>query len=261
MTRDKVIDIIELITLEYDFELTAKMVDLWEELLSDIPDALGVLAAKSVILKSAFRPKIADIRREALALMNPESEIDAGRAWELILKAIRRFGYSQESQALSSLPASVASAAKRFGWLDLCSGEEMVNRAHFLKLFESMQTREKAVGVLPPALQAHYRQAALESAPVSVRDIVEKALPQQPAALPTYTPPTETRSSGYTPPKNVLPFRRKAQTRSVEELQQQADLLRQQAIMSRESAEFKAMTEAERAEHLKQQAQQLGGAA
>lgn len=262
MTKNGVLDLLEIITLEYDgFEISEKMVSLWSEMLADISDDIGMAAVKVVMLKSQFRPRVADIRAAALSLVNPESEIDASQAWALVLKAVRVYGSYQADKALSSLPATVANAARRVGWVDLCTGEEEIERAHFLKMFSSMQAREKEIGVLPPALQAHIRQAALESAPVSVREIIGAALPQQPASLPTYTPPTETRSSGYVPPKNVLPFRRKPQARSAEELHQQAEILRQQAAMSRETAEFKAMTEDERAEYLKQQAQHLGGAA
>ena len=229
MTKNGVLDVLEIITLEYDgFEVSEKMVALWGEMLGDISDEVGMAAVKVVMLKSQFRPRVADIRAAALSLVNPESEIDASQAWALVLKAVRVYGSYQADKALASLPATVANAARRVGWVDLCTGEEEIERAHFLKMFSSMQAREKEIGVLPPALQAHIRQAALESAPASVRELVGAALPQA-AALPKYTPPTETRSSGYVPPKNVLPFRRKPQARSAEELHQQAEILRQQA--------------------------------
>lgn len=254
MTRDAVLDILELIVVEFDgFELDAKMVDLWEELLSDIPDELGIAATKLVILQATFRPRVADIRKAALSMLNPESEIDAGRAWELVLKAIHTFGVYQSERALASLPPTVANAARRVGWGDLCSGEEMHGRAHFLKVFESMQEREKQIGILPPALQSHFRQAALESGPVSMAQLIA---PEK-VALPS----AESRVSGYTPPKNVVPFRRKAQSRTPDELRKQAELLKAGTTKTPEQAAFSAMTTEERAEYLKQQAQHLGGAA
>ena len=261
MTRDAVLDVLQMVVIEFDgFELDVKMVDLWEELLSDISDIVGLAAAKVVILKSQFRPRVADIRAAALSLVNPECEIDASQAWALVLKAVRVYGSYQAEKALASLPATVANAARRVGWVDLCTGEEEVSRAHFLKMFGSMQAREKEIGVLPPALQSHIRQAALEAAPVSMAQIRTSpdklALPDHPATAPG-------RVSGYTPPQNVVAFRKRPQARSAEELRQQADLLTQGVTTSRETADFKAMTESERAEYLKQQAELLssGGAA
>lgn len=258
MTSTGITDILELLAIEFDdIIIDDKVCALWEEMLSDIPDDIGVAATKLVMLTATYRPRVAEIRKAALSMLNPETEIDAGRAWQLVLRAIHTFGVYQSERALASLPPTISSAAQRVGWGALCNDEEKIGRAHFLKIFEGMQGREKQIGVLPPALQAHFRQAALEDGPVSMAQL----LAPEKVALPTYTPPTETRASGYVPPKNVLPFRRKPQARSAEELRQQAELLKESAAMSRDNAEFVAMTEDERAEYLKQQAQQLGGAA
>ena len=246
---------LKLVAMDYDdMIIDQDVIEHWEEMLSDIPDELILAAVKVVKLKSQFRPKIAEIRQAALALLNPETEIDAGQAWGMVLKAIRRFGYSQESQAMAALPPTVANAARRVGWMDLCNGEEMHSRAHFLKMFEGMQEREKQIGVLPPALQSHFRQAALESGPVSMSQLLA---PPEKVALPS----ASGRVSGYTPPQNVVPFRRKPQARTPEELRQQAELLKSETTKTAEQAEFSAMSTEERAEYLKQQAQQLGGAA
>ena len=81
--------------------------------------------------------------------------------------------------------------------------------------------------------------------------------PPEKVALPS----ASGRVSGYTPPQNVVPFRRKPQARTPEELRQQAERLKAETTKTAEHAEFSAMSTEERAEYLKQQAQQLGGAA
>ena len=249
---------LQLIAMDFDdMIVNDDVLDHWEEMLSDIPDPIVLAAVKVTKMQSEFRPKVADVRRAALKLMNPQTEIEPDQAWGMVLRAVREFGSGRSREALASLPPVVSRVAQNLGWGEICKGDEDIQRAHFLKVFPSVQAREKEIGVLPPALQAHIRQAV--SGGVSIQDVLPEGKPT--AALPTYTPPTETRPSGYVPPKNVLQFRRKPQARSAEELHQQAEILKQQAAMSRESAEFKAMTEDERAEYLKQQAQQLGGAA
>ena len=168
--RITIAKVLKLIAMDFDDMMIDDDVILhWEEMLSDISDDLILTAVKIVKMQSEFRPKVADVRRAALKLVNPESEIDASQAWALILKAVRVYGSYQAEKALVSLPATVANAARRIGWVELCTGDEEISRAHFLKMFGSMQAREKELGVLPPAIQAHIRHAALESAPASVR--------------------------------------------------------------------------------------------
>lgn len=264
MTRNAVIEMMELLVLEFDdFSISDALLDLWEKSLADISNELGDLAARVVILKSPHKPRIADIRGEALRLMNPESEIDAGHAWSLVLKAVRLYGSYQAARALESLPATVAEAARRVGWVEICTGDEMANRAHFLKIFEAMQGREKEIGVLPPALQDRMRQAALQAGPVSatsMRALADKCVKAL-AGIDEMIPPALPQAAMAPPVNtdNVRPFRRvAAQSRTPQELADQARILR--GGMSQESqarAEFAAMTEEERATKQREQAAKI----
>lgn len=223
--RLAIVKALKLIAIEFsDMQADADTVALWSELLGDIPDDLILAATKVALLKATFRPRIAEIRQAALALMRPDTAIDASQAWGLVLEAIRRFGLMQQEKALASLPVAVAAAVKRFGWRDLCSGEEMVNRAHFLKMFDSMQANEKQIGVLPPALQTHFRQAEIETPqPVSLAELLTppKALKPHETSVPH-------------PVSNVVAFKKLPPSRTPEELRAQADLLtktaRKQAV-------------------------------
>ena len=180
MTQKGVLDLLEIVALEHDgFEITNKMRDFWAEMLTDVSDELGIMAVKVVMLQSQFRPRVADVRRAALLIANPESEIDASQAWALISRAARLFGAYQAERALASLPPTVASAARRFGWNDLCAGDAEITRAHFLKMFAGMQVREKEIGVLPAKLQEHLRLAAHETGAASQPQIASR--PARPA--------------------------------------------------------------------------------
>lgn len=258
--REAVVKSMKLIAMEFDdMVIDQDAVEAWDELLSDIPDDLLLAAVKVSILKATYRPRIAEIRHMALSLMKPETEIDAGRAWELVLKAVRTYGKPRTAQALASLPPFIADVTRRVGFSDICDSEEIgVIRGQFMKIFEAAKDREKEVGILPPALQTRFRQAALESQPESLGQILGTSEPKK-IALPSVSG----RVTGYTPPQkqNVVPFRRKPQARTPEELRQQAELLKSETTKTAEHAEFSAMTTEERAEYLKQQAQQLGGAA
>lgn len=247
---------LQLIAMDFDdMVVNDDVLEHWEEMLSDIPDPIVLAAVKVAKMQSEFRPKVADVRRAALKLINPQTEIEPDQAWGMVVRAVREFGSGRSHEALASLPPVVARVAQNLGWGEICRGEEDLQRAHFLKVFPSVQAREKEIGVLPPALQAHIRQA------VGAGTSQESLPTSQAAALPKYIPVSETRTSGYTPPNNVVAFRKRQPSRSAEELAQQAEILRQSAKTGAETAEFRAMTEQERAEHLRQQAEQLGGAA
>ena len=177
MTQGGILNLLELIALEYDgFEISEKMLAFWGEMLADVPDELGHMAVKVVMSRSDFRPRVSAVRHAALLIANPESEIDASQAWALISRAARLFGAHQTDKALASLPPTVALAARRFGWHDICAGDAEITRAHFLRMFASMQAREKEIGVLPAKLQEHLRLAAHETGAAS-----QSQLPSRPA--------------------------------------------------------------------------------
>lgn len=249
---------LKLIAMDFDDMMIDDDVLLhWEEMLSDIPDDLILAAVKLTKMQSQFRPKVADVRKTAQKLLHPEMEMDSGQAWGLVLQAVRRYGKPQTRQALESLPPAVSAVVRQIGFDQICDSEDpQVVRAHFLRIFESRKTHEEGLNSLPPALQQYFR-TAIEGSTQTALNAPEKI------ALPNYQPDYDgrTRTSGYTPPNNVVAFRKRQPSRSAEELAQQAEILRQSAKTGAETAEFRAMTEQERAEHLRQQAEQLGGAA
>lgn len=122
---------------------------LWEKALSDIPYEVAEKALLKVLSTSKFFPTISDIREAAAEITQPRSR-DWSEAWGLILKAIRKYGFYREKEALESLPADVREMAERFTWRELCLNEEPdILRAQFRMAWETQTKRTKEWNMLP----------------------------------------------------------------------------------------------------------------
>ena len=118
------------------------VVEAWSLMLADIPFALAKAAIIKVCRESKFFPSVADII-EAAQELDPKSEKlpTAAEAWEEVVKLIINIGpYRAPVYSCDT----VRRAAQSIGWLQLCTGENMeADRAHFLKIYESMRNKHK----------------------------------------------------------------------------------------------------------------------
>lgn len=217
MTKSGITKLMKLIAAFWpDFAITEVTVPAWQLILADIPDDLGIQAAAVAIRQTKFAPKPADIVEAALSISRPDTAIDAGRAWELCRKAICTFGASRMTAALATLPDAVAAAARRAGWRVMCEENEEWGRKHFIDIYDSMQANDKQIGVMPSALQQHFRQAALDTAqPVSLAELLAP-----PKAIAPHTTSVSPVAS------NAVAFKKRPPSRTPEQLREQADLLR-----------------------------------
>lgn len=135
--------------------------DAWYELVRDLPRELVAEAIKSYAASHVFAPSIAEIRAEALKAVNPALSIGADEAWGLVHKAISRFGYSRQRDALDSMPPPVARCVERFGWREICLSEEQdVVRGQFRRAFETQLAREKTDALVPAQVRERLAQLA-----------------------------------------------------------------------------------------------------
>ncbi len=152
MNRTEVINLLGMATANFpsmqekDMRPTAT---LWEQALSDIKYDVAQKALIKVLSTSKFFPTVAEIREAAMEITQPRY-MDAMEAWDLIVQAIRKFGYIDEKGGLESLPEDVRAMAKRFGWRELCLDENPDTlRAQFRMAWETQSKRIKEVQKLP----------------------------------------------------------------------------------------------------------------
>jgi len=153
----------------------------WTLMLSDITCEVATIALQRLIATSKFLPTIAEMRESISAVQNPNLP-DAGEAWSEVIQAIRNYGYYNPTEGMASLREPVRQVVQRMGWRDLCMSENsMADRAHFLRIYESMGKRTKEQNQLPTALKETIAQIGQS---MNMNNQIDK--------LPQHTPITET---------------------------------------------------------------------
>ena len=163
MNRKEIIKLIRVLSANYrGWPEEGKEEDtvlLWESMLADMPYEIGQAAVKAHMSRSVYPPTIADIRQAAIDLTT--HQISASESWQMVVDAIRRFGYYNEDKAMASLPPEVTEMVRRFGWYELCMSEEPdVLRAQWRMAWENKIKNDREFGVLPPDVKALAEGAA-----------------------------------------------------------------------------------------------------
>ena len=118
------------------------IVEAWSLMLGDLDPVLAKAAIIKVCRESDFFPSVARIVAAAEEL-DPRNEKlpTAAEAWEEVEKLIIQFGPYRAPQYSCD---TVRRAVRAIGWLQLCCSENpAADRAHFLKLYESMRSKQK----------------------------------------------------------------------------------------------------------------------
>lgn len=140
--------------------LDAVSIKVYHDLLSDIPKEVLEVAVRRVACEWNDRfmfPPVGVIREAAAQTMAGNiTDLSQAEAWKLALKAVQRFSLEGRSKGLESLPAVVREAADAFGWQALCDTKQEdihVARAQFMRMFQTLQDRERRTALLPAAVK------------------------------------------------------------------------------------------------------------
>ena len=145
MTRQETIALVALASSSYP-SMQARdprpIVEAWSLMLADLDPQLAKAAIVKVCRESQFFPSVAQITAAAAGL-DPRSEQlpTAAEAWEQVTGLIQDFGpYRAPVYSCDT----VKRAVKAIGWRQLCLSENPeADRAHFLRLYESMRGTHK----------------------------------------------------------------------------------------------------------------------
>jgi hypothetical protein len=160
-------------------DLPEKSMDVYFDLLGDLPAEVLFTAAKRVILehKWATFPSIAELREAASqTLRGKVTEISPAEAWELGWRAAGRIDPEIDGsieRACQSLPPVIFETMKAFGINALCYGKEPVGvvRGQFMKIFEQLAAREKREALFPQGLTNSIRGALPMKVAEAITDI------------------------------------------------------------------------------------------
>ncbi|WP_367567779.1 replicative helicase loader/inhibitor [Lacrimispora sp.] len=146
---------------------------LWYEMLGHIPFDVAKIALKKYILSNKFPPMISDISLLAADLME-ERIPDSDEAWGEINKAIRRYGYMREAEALESLSEPVRKAVERIGFQNICQSpyeQQNTLRAQFRGAYEAEYRRSMEIHKMPA--QMRIEQAAMQQAALPMKEVAD----------------------------------------------------------------------------------------
>lgn len=124
--------------------------EVYRRALMDIDGKLLESAALQHIGSSKWFPAISELREAALSIVTHGDE-SAEEAWGEVKHAIRVYG-SYRDPVFQNV--RIAQAVKIMGWLNLCMSEnEVADRAHFFKVYQSLQNRDRHENIALPEVR------------------------------------------------------------------------------------------------------------
>ena len=140
-------------------EAKEETVELWADMLSDIPNDVIAAALKAHIASSKFPPTIAEIRKWGLTLTKPE-RMTEHEAWALVRKAISSYESKAKFDALPPLLQEIVGAHSQLrDWALLDVSELPVIASNFMRSYRA---------------KVQY-QRERESIPAAVRELIQAA--------------------------------------------------------------------------------------
>lgn len=121
-------------------EISEETTKLYAKFLQDLDYKQVQAAVVKHIAISPYFPTIAELRQAALDVIQDNRAPLPGEAWAEVAQQMRDIGYT--GRPTFSHPLIEKTVQAMGGWIALCQSEDgMVDRAHFLKVYESYRTR------------------------------------------------------------------------------------------------------------------------
>lgn len=166
MERDKfklLIKGLKAVYVQTTFIPDADAFDMWYALLGDLDYEVCAAAIKKYILLNKFPPTVAEIRELSSNITHGEP-IAWGSSWECVMKAIRKYGFYQEQEAIESLDPLTRRCVQTIGFQNLCLSENlMADRAHYQRVFESYSKQDQTERKMPLALTDEINRLLLKN--------------------------------------------------------------------------------------------------
>lgn len=172
MTRPEFSVVMNYLRVAIGKDLTADALEVYFDLLGDLPADVLQLAARRVLLehKWATFPSVAELRAAAAETVRGEvKELSAFEAWGLARRAAAQIDLEVDGsaeRAMKNLPALVREAMRIFGLPSLCVGggddfegnprrvdPVSVQASQFVKIYEHLAARDRRAALMPPAMR------------------------------------------------------------------------------------------------------------
>ena len=142
--------------------------EMWYGFLKDLDYQTASAAIQKWVSTSKWSPTIADIRQLSSEITMGQSP-DWGDGYAEMRKAIGRYGYMNETEALESLSEITRATVRRMGWMNICMSEnEDTQRANFRMIFEEVARRKREEAQMPKAVRDRINQLSDKLAPKQI---------------------------------------------------------------------------------------------
>jgi hypothetical protein len=139
------------------------MINSWHRFFHDIPYQVMLLAVEKHCFTNDWPPTVKQLREAALAILKPQAPVTPFEAWEKVRKAIPKFGYMREKEALESFDATTRRIVKTIGWLNLCKATDErqdFQRKEFIENYKEFGTTEHDKYILPAGMLKKLQETA-----------------------------------------------------------------------------------------------------
>lgn len=137
-------------------------INVWYGFLKDIDYRTMKVAVSEHIATNRFAPSISELRELASGVLS-EQIVPWDMAWGNVLRAVRKYGTYQETEAMESLDGITAAIVRRMGFKNICLSENIeVERANFRMAYEAEAKSRKRGSMVPLSVQGEKR-AILDS--------------------------------------------------------------------------------------------------
>lgn len=165
MKQEEFKNIVKALRLVYtqpDFIPNKETFDMWFAMLRDLPYDVCSLVVQQYIQNNVFPPKIAEIRRFAADIIKGK-QMTWVDSWSIVTKAIRKYGYTQQKEALESFDPLTAKCVKAIDFRRICESTNLdILRSQYQRIYESYLQQDQQERTLSLGLQNSINQLSLE---------------------------------------------------------------------------------------------------
>lgn len=149
-------------------QISSETIKVYISMLRDIPLEILTVAVGQAIADCEFFPTVRALREIAFNLTSELStRPTAGEAWGILFKEIRHTGSYKLPHFDDPI---IARVVQMMGWRELCLSEtQMADRAHFMKIYDTLLNREINEAKLLPAARA-LRHSSTHALPAGADD-------------------------------------------------------------------------------------------
>jgi hypothetical protein len=145
-----------------NFSLTPETVIVYERVLNDIDPKLLEAAVLECIANNRFFPTVAEIREKSFQLVRMANGIpSAYEAWGEVIKSCHRGKYDAGQYSHPLIKQAVDVIGIEF-LSNMQIDEENTTRAHFFRIFESLEERKRVSDQMTPEVRGLIQQAVLK---------------------------------------------------------------------------------------------------